>query len=199
MDSLVYLYLENNEIVNVTLCGLDSLVYLYLQNNAIVNVNLDSTTSSCSPALRELYLRNNTIEMIEAEYTNRSQLRNLVYMDIGINQLQHIPEALKRSDVLPAIITLLLDNNRLTFLESGTFFNLSTLLLLNLGFNSIVVIEKESFPIHLRDLNLQNNNFRFRHGHPFAYLSSLVTLNLAVNNIDVLPHSAFSHCYSLVN
>ncbi|KAK3582849.1 hypothetical protein CHS0354_039999 [Potamilus streckersoni] len=199
---LTHLFLNNNRlrhVYNTEFCEMESLVYLYLQNNEIIDVKLYSTASPCLPVLLELYLRNNKIETIEAEQTNRSQLRSLQYLDLGINRLQYIPDSLKRSDVFPAIRTLFLDSNILTFLVTGTFFNLSTLLWLTLDSNRIVVIENNSFPLQIQYLSLYSNNIRFRHDHPFTYLSSLTTLNLAVNSIDILPLDAFSHCYSLAN
>ncbi|KAL3880478.1 hypothetical protein ACJMK2_032714, partial [Sinanodonta woodiana] len=172
---LTHLFLNDNKlqhVFNTEFCEIESLNYLYLQNNDIIDVKLYSTASPCLP--------------------------NLLELDLGVNRLQYIPEALKRSDVFPAIRTLYLDNNLVTFLETGTFFNLSTLLTLYLHSNRIVVIENDSFPLQIQYISLNNNNFRFRHDHPFTYLSSLTTLNLAVNNIDILPLDAFSHCYSLV-
>ena len=51
----------------------------------------------------------------------------LIFSNLASNQIQYVPRALMGSDVLPAIQTLILNSNKLTFLESGAFLNHTTL------------------------------------------------------------------------
>ena len=41
--------------------------------------------------------------------------------------MQHVADAVRTGDHLPAIVTLILSSNRITYIESGTFTNLTTL------------------------------------------------------------------------
>ena len=50
-----------------------------------------------------------------------------IFRDLAANQIQYVPRALTGSDVLPAITTLVLNSNKLTFLETGIFSNHTTL------------------------------------------------------------------------
>jgi len=43
------------------------------------------------------------------------------------NLIQYVPAALQSSDVVPALETLILSDNYLTFLKTGAFYNVSTL------------------------------------------------------------------------
>ena len=47
--------------------------------------------------------------------------------DMNDNLIQYVPAALQSSDVVPALETLILSDNYLTFLKTGAFYNVSTL------------------------------------------------------------------------
>ena len=61
-------------------------------------------------------------------YKELSHVVSLLYRHIADNLVQYMPAALMSSDVLPALTQLYMMNNQLTFLQTGTFTNLTTLL-----------------------------------------------------------------------
>ena len=51
----------------------------------------------------------------------------LQFRELGSNQIQYVPDALKTSAVVPALVELGLDNNLITFLENDAFSGVNTL------------------------------------------------------------------------
>lgn len=69
---------------------------------------------------------------------------------VGDNLIQYMPAALRSSDVLPALTQLIMMNNHVTFLEAGTFTNLTTLnylyaIFCNMHFNSYLKLNLRLF------------------------------------------------------
>ncbi|XP_053383664.1 slit homolog 1 protein-like [Mercenaria mercenaria] len=219
------IFADNNGISNVTEYGSEafptSQKFLYSQKR------LTFTPFAAYPALHTLYLHANWITRIENDdFCNMTNLQNLYInsnlltednidddafqclpvldlLDIGSNLIQYVPNALKSSTVLPALTQLYMQSNHITFLETGTFTNLSTLSTLTLTGNKIVVIENNVFNADIEYFilfsgKLDGNEFRFTHQFPFSNLQNMKLLWLSSNVIDYIPPSAFANCTSLV-
>lgn len=168
---------------------------LDLSSNQIVYVN--ETDFALLRNLKYLYLQDNKIRDDTIEGTAFGNCSNLIYINLADNLLQYIPDALRNRTVLPAIETLILSSNRLTFLETGTFSNLSTIITIDLSSNLILTIENKTFPSQIQTINLNYNRFRFLHESPFSFLYEMRALYLRSNKIDNIPLNAFSNTTSL--
>ncbi|XP_045176442.2 leucine-rich repeat-containing protein 15-like [Mercenaria mercenaria] len=214
------IFADNNAISNVTEYGSEafptSQKFLYSQKR------LTFTPFAAYPALHTLYLHANLITHIESDdFCNMTNLQNLYInrnlltednidddafqclpvldlLQMGSNLIQYVPNALKSSTVLPALTELYMQNNHITFLETGTFTNLSTLSTLILTENKIVAIENNVFNADIEYLKLDGNEFRFTHQFPFSNLQNMKLLWLSSNVIDYIPPSAFANCTSLI-
>ncbi|XP_060555809.1 uncharacterized protein LOC132716530 [Ruditapes philippinarum] len=213
------IYADNNAISNVTEYGSEafpsSQKFLYSQKR------LQFTPFAAYPALHTLYLHGNWITHIENDdMCNMTNLQNLWlnsnlltednidddafqclpvldFLNIGSNLIQYVPNAVKSSTVLPALTQLYMQANHLTFLETGTFTNLTTLLTLILTSNKIIAVENEVFNLQIETIKLDSNEFRFTHQFPFSNLQNLRVLWLSSNVINYIPPLAFTNCTSL--
>ncbi|XP_052265940.1 uncharacterized protein LOC127868328 [Dreissena polymorpha] len=218
---LEIIFADNNGIRNATEYGeeafLTSQKYLWAQKRR--SFHFAFTTY---PALNTLYLHGNFITDIENDdFCNMTNLQNLFlggnylteekidkdafkclpvldYLHMGSNFIQYIPDAVKTSAVLPALTKLILINNKITFIKSGTFKNLTTLSELELSGNGIIAVENDAFNDNIAIILLDNNEFRFTHKYPFSNLGRLVKLHLSNNKIDYIPPMAFQNCTSLL-
>ncbi|XP_052065857.1 protein artichoke-like [Mytilus californianus] len=218
-DNIIQLHLDNNAITNVTeldangygstlrstynekkvqldpFSTMSSLNILYLHINAITHV---TSTDYCRlTSLTELYLNQNELTEDNIDDDSFTCVTTLQILHLGSNYLQYVPAALTNSTRLPSINALYVTNNKLTFIEAGTFSDLSTLRSLYLYSNKIISIEDNAFPDLIRVIALQSNDFRFIHENQFSNLSNMYRLNLANNDIDYLPDNVFSGCTSL--
>ncbi|XP_071121963.1 uncharacterized protein [Mytilus edulis] len=218
-DNIVQLHLDNNAITNVTeldangygatlqstynekkvhldpFSTMSNLNILYLHGNAITHI---TSTDYCRlTSLTELYLTDNELTEDNMDVDSFTCVITLARLHLGTNKLQYVPAALTNSTRLPSINTLYVTNNKLTFIEAGTFSDLSTMRVLYLHSNKIISIEDNAFPDMIRLIALQSNDFRFIHENQFSNLSNMYRLNLANNDIDYLPDNVFSGCTSL--
>ncbi|KAK3597612.1 hypothetical protein CHS0354_030159 [Potamilus streckersoni] len=167
---------------------------LYLSNNRITQIH---STDYCNlTSIISLYLSGNIIyDSIHLEAF--ACIRTLQFLYLDSNGIQYVPTAVKTNTSLPSIFTLSLSGNKLTFVDSGDFSNLTTLTTLYLSSNNILAIENGAFPPQLVTLTLGGNDFHFLHKHPFSNLTKLNHLDLSSNEIDYLPPDAFENCTSL--
>ncbi|XP_052773067.1 uncharacterized protein LOC128211948 isoform X3 [Mya arenaria] len=172
-----------------------NIVIMYLQNNLITTIN---TTDLCElQALEELYLSDNKIRESLMDVDCFACLPVLNSLQLPGNLIQYVPAALQSSEVVPALITLNIRRNKITFLQTGAFSNVSTLLTLYMANNLILTVENGAFPTQIRLIEMRSNEFRFLHEDPFRYLDDLATLDLSSNQIQYLPDNAFEGCTSL--
>lgn len=177
---------------------------LYVHDNLITQVT--SQDLILLPNLNILELSSNRLEektIHEEAFKNNTALRELYLGSQGIsgsfNGIQYVPNAVTNSSYLPAIITIRLQGNRITYILRGSFKNLTTLRTLDLSSNRILVIEDDSFPTSIQSINIASNQFSFTNEKQFQYLPQLHTLSLQSNLIDVIPNVAFHGLQSLVN
>ncbi|KAK3095292.1 hypothetical protein FSP39_012895, partial [Pinctada imbricata] len=217
-DMLKEVYADYNQITNVTEFGTDgfSPTMQSLYNTKYNKFNPWNTSAN----IEIFYLSYNSIpEILSSDFCPLIKLDTLMldynqladetfphdafdcvttlrYLHLGGNQFKYVPPAVKTSVKMPALRILYINNNRITFLGSGTFLN-HTVEQLYLGSNNILVIENDTFPASIRTIGLGNNEFRFTHQNLFTNLSNLVTLGLGSNQIDYIPDDAFSGCTAL--
>ncbi|CAH1799045.1 unnamed protein product [Owenia fusiformis] len=212
-------YADHNSIINVTTYGIEAytplsyVVYyqklkthipfstlssvriMHLGYNSIPALNrtdLDELTS-----LTELHLSNNKLRNATLHKDAFNASRDLRLLDLSQNLFEYVPDAIRSGDRLPSIRRLRLQANRITFIESWSFRNLTTLSDINLGSNRIITIENESFPVGIKLIVLSNNKFRFLHSGPFRDLEMLYQLQLDSNQIKIIPNTAFHGCIRL--
>ncbi|XP_060579535.1 uncharacterized protein LOC132736424, partial [Ruditapes philippinarum] len=217
--NLVVMHADNNLITNITKYGeeafpenqyslhrqrlttfvpfsaIPATQYLNLHHNLITTIN---TTDLCElQDLQELYLQNNLLRESKMDVDCFACLPVLYYLQLAANLIQYVPDCVKSSDVLPFIGVLILNGNKITFLESGAFTNLTTVKHLYITYNNILAIENDVFPTSVFHLRLNNNEFRFLHKYPFQNLTNLYILTLHSNEIQYIPDYAFMGCASL--
>ncbi|XP_038060094.1 uncharacterized protein LOC119731137 [Patiria miniata] len=98
---------------------------------------------------------------------------------------------------LPNVTHLSIRHNSISFMERGTFSNVTTLRHLHLDRNSIISIEDGTFPEFVETINLTGNDFYFLNENSFTNLTNLTSLIMDSNRILVLPETAFDGCTSL--
>ncbi|XP_060600139.1 leucine-rich repeat-containing protein 15-like [Ruditapes philippinarum] len=178
--NLVKMHADNNLITNITKYGeeafpenqyslhrqrlttfvpftaIPATQYLYLHGNLITTIN---TTDLCElQSLQELYLQNNLLRESKMDVDCFACLPVLYRLQLAANLIQYVPDCVKSSDVLPFIGVLILNNNKITFLESGAFTNLTTVTHLYITYNNILAIENDVFPTNVFHLYINNNN-----------------------------------------
>ncbi|XP_071956895.1 uncharacterized protein [Antedon mediterranea] len=218
---LEFLYLDHNDISNITIYAedafsassltyykyklnshdpflmLSSLTDLDLSTNAIEGLNEGDLCNLQS--LQNLNLDSNLLDETTLETESFSCLSNLYELQLGYNVFKYVPDAVKNESRLPYINTLELNNNKIAFLLADTFSSLSTLRTIALQSNVILSIEDGTFPLGLTSINLQSNQFHFLHENPFRNMSNLQILDLGSNNIDEIPDTALDGCTSLTS
>ncbi|KAL3841475.1 hypothetical protein ACJMK2_019616, partial [Sinanodonta woodiana] len=169
--NLVTLNLQYNKIpylLDNDLCALKKLNYLNLYQNSLSASRVSSRALNCLPSL--------------------------IKLDVGRNQFEEIPAAFRS---LPSLEELLMNENPLTFITTGTFTNVTNLTTVRFDYCYIEVIENDAFPPSIERISLYQNEFRFTHRNPFSKLQMLQVLDLGFNRIDILPEDAFEECFSL--
>ena len=141
--------------------------------------------------LKELLLDNNFIsdEHIKINALTES-CEALEVVRLSNNNLKTVPSILFRP---PNIGYISLNQNLLTFLESGTFSSLTNLTELYLATNNILTIEDGTFPSSLNVLELQENKFNFLDENQFNNMPLLTRLDLRSNRISELPDDVFAN------
>ena len=121
-------------------------------------------------------------------------LHSLRILDLGQNKLRSLPDGMRHLENLEE---LLLNNNKLSRLDSSSFLGLSKLAFLDLSFNQIEQLPDDLFCC-LNSLNalLLSNNLLRTLPQSIALLSSLTLLRLSHNQLISLPES-FGNLFNL--
>lgn len=223
LKNLRSLYLQNNQIAEVSEISLSALHRLQIINLASNQLNhLPSRLFRDSIELQELHLQNNSIASLESGLLGG--LSKLLLLNLSYNQISSENINSETFADLIRVIILDLSHNRLTRIDKLFFVNLYSLQKLNLAHNQITFIEDYSFallynlhilildgnglvkidpytfngPNLLRGLSLNANSLTAIHRDAFKNCSSLQDLQLASNNLKEIP-SAISHLMELTN
>ncbi|KAL4655929.1 leucine-rich repeats and immunoglobulin-like domains protein 1 [Arapaima gigas] len=185
----VSINLSHNKLRTVdasALATLPNLRELRLDYNEFTSIPL---LGAASPNIVSLYLHHNKIQRIEGKQLK--DLSSLETLDLSNNDISEV-----RANCFPAglrIKDLYLTSNKISYLETGTFNNLSSnLQILRLGRNRLNQLPVKAFQLpRLTQLDLNRNRLRLIEGLTFQGLSSLEVLKLQRNNISKLTDGAF--------
>ncbi|VDI40737.1 thrombospondin 2/3/4/5, partial [Mytilus galloprovincialis] len=218
-DNIVQLHLDNNAITNVTeldangygatlqstynekkvhldpFSTMSNLNILYLHGNAITHI---TSTDYCRlTSLTELYLTDNELTEDNMDVDSFTCVITLARLHLGTNKLQYVPAALTNSTRLPSINTLYVTNNKLTFIEAGTFSDLSTMRVLYLHSNKIISIEDNAFPDMIRLIVLNGNKIKQIKKMHLENCPLSTQLYLNDNELGWIEDGALDHITSL--
>ncbi|CAG9855606.1 unnamed protein product [Phyllotreta striolata] len=236
---LQWLYLRGNHIRLIPQCTFGRMAYLekldlaenyistlpgYLFNNSlkIRDVNLAFNdfrmlTDNCFAGLStgRIIFSYNSLEKMDYDAFN-GILDTLEYLDLDHNNLQRIPEALKRLNSLKylylswnflkyispsafdnfcdSLKALSLSGNQLREIPSEALQNCTRISHFNIAYNEIVEIDRGDFQnwaSNVRSLNLANNRIARLPANLFEDLVSLKELSLSFNPLKKIDKSAF--------
>lgn len=158
-DCLITLDLSFNHFITLptVTCEMIELKELFINNNAIEVVQ-DEVKSLIN--LQVLHLQHNKLTKLPSSI---GQLRSLVILNLEHNQLTCLPSEVQH---LKSLTKLLLANNRLTELPA-----------------TIIYLD------NLEEMHVANNSLKQLPGEDFSCLKSLKQLNIANNNVRMLPYS----------
>ena len=197
LSELRGLFLDNNKIASLhrnAFIGLNSLLYLYLQQNEIVGLFLPNLFQVLTN-LEDMYIDDNNINEIGQK--DFQGLGKLVILDIGHNNIDRI-DSLAFKD-LNNLVFLYLDFNYITTIHSHLFQSLTKLHWLYINGNRISEIN----PLHFQHftglilLNLKRNSISELHPLQFQNFNKLKLLSLSHNTISVIHPLQFQTLSSL--
>nr|XP_012219495.1 PREDICTED: chondroadherin-like [Linepithema humile] len=181
-NSLRFLHLENNKLINLKLKDIANITSLFLDGNPIENIDITSMK------LQILSLSNCT-----KLNTGTFNTPSLEYLDLSKNNLYSISNIRFENELLQ---TLLLDYNKLV--EVPVLTTITQLSKLSLSYNMIKDISANRFTnlIHLQKLSLKGNGIENIENNAFLGLKKLEYLDLSENSLKKLPSNWY---LSLVN
>ncbi|XP_066260002.1 chaoptin isoform X1 [Euwallacea similis] len=137
-------------------------------------------------ALKHLYLDHNNFHEIKP--SSFDNLREIEYLSLDSNKIQFIPPSLFKPLIHSKLTTIVLSNNELSYLESGTFRNLESLEIAWLNENKLQEIKAEAFDglPHLSTVFLKNNELFNIFQGAFNDLPALKHLDLQFNHLTHL-------------
>ncbi|KAJ8681551.1 hypothetical protein QAD02_017343 [Eretmocerus hayati] len=188
---LVSVSLANNRIAhvdNAAFQGLSGLRFLHLEFNKLTKLDFQAFADSGAPDF-SLNVSYNSISML---FPSRSQMPNLTRLDLGFNNLTHLPTDIFGNT--PQLRTINLQNNFLTTIEPG-IFALKSLATLSLRDNRLESLRRQSFGGQLeglQQLDLSGNALSQLTNEQFRQLRSLRVLNLARNRLRSLSRDVFT-------
>ncbi len=183
-DFVVGLYLNNNNIGNITVGKLNHLkdcTFLSLSWNLITSIEARSFEGMRS--LKDVsFFRNLLTELVPDTFVGLSMLDNMV---LSNNSIHTVPR--EAFNGLENLKKLYLYQNNLQILKTSMFAELTSLDELTLTFNKITVMESGCFMGlgNLEKLWLDNNNvLKELRKHMFVGLTKLTRLAIHTNNIN---------------
>ncbi|CAF4851111.1 unnamed protein product [Pieris macdunnoughi] len=198
LRSLQHLYLQHNNITDISSEAFDGLVsmrVLNISHNRLYTI--PEGIFANARELREIYLNDNSLFELARGIFNR--LEQLIFLDLSSNQLtsNHVDDGTFLG--LIRLIVLNLSNNALTRIDGKTFKDLFVLQILNLKNNSIGYIEDNAFlPLYnLNTLNLAENRLHTIDENLFNGLFVLGKLTLNNNLLVNIDRKAFKNCSDL--
>jgi len=186
-------YISNSSIKSsLSLIGLTDLQYLLLSGNEI-NI-IDSNAFKDNNKLLYLDLSHNYIKYLYP--MTFANLKNLKTLDLGINQLQDVPQI--SSEI--AINTLYINNNNIKKIMSRAFVQMTKLVKLSLRGNQIDEIDVKAFADvpALQELDLSRNMLSFLPQGWTEFLVSLKYLNLNNNKFTLLESLSLTNKLPLI-
>lgn len=190
--SLKLLFLSHNQISYFdqdALVGLSELTWLQLENNRLDT--FESSSLIHTPKIAKLYLSENMIDLPETTRFDRC-CQNLRQLLLDYNRISFVYSHWFSN--MTSLRWLSLSHNEITFIEDGSFDWNPSLTELNLSFNKIMVINSQMFARHLgiTRLYLSYNPFRSLPRDAFRELLQLRSLNLTGVEFDQIDKETFA-------
>ena len=175
--NLKHLSLANNNLNNIgenTFLTLESLEHLDIHGNRLK----ETVSFENLPQLQVLLLSHNQLTAIPNHLSSK-----LKTLDLGDNQIEHIPEG--SFNDLDDLFALRLAGNNIAKLNNASFGNIPSLQLLNLASNHLEAIPQATFVglQKLRGLRLDDNALTDLNGI-VASLGHLQWLNVSANQLE---------------
>ncbi|KAK2566477.1 Cartilage oligomeric matrix protein [Acropora cervicornis] len=170
--------------------GLPSLEDLHVENNQI-----ESLTSygkgDFPPELENLhgFVHSNKIRAIDEE--DLWLLDKLQEMHLDGNAFYYVPSALQRKSRIPAVTSLDLQGNVITYILKETFSELDKLKSLYMQSNKIVTIENGAFNENIQHMDLGKNKIGRILKILFRDIAGVTYLNLDYNEIAYIEDGTF--------
>ncbi|XP_076687147.1 podocan-like protein 1 [Andrena cerasifolii] len=181
-EKLMHLYMNDNQLSQVSLRGYSGLKSLALENNQISSISMNGLDLDGLTNLENLSVANNRISVISAgAFDDTGSLR---YLNISKNLLSSIRSDIFRS--LYSLEVLALDQNTFETVPIAVPLNITTL---SMNCNRIKYITTNSLynlP-HLRTLSLAGNMIANVHVDAFQNQEMLEELYLYNNELSYLP------------
>ncbi|KAL1514147.1 hypothetical protein ABEB36_003454 [Hypothenemus hampei] len=138
-----------------------------------------------------LYLDHNNFHYLKPD--SFDALHEIEYLNLDSNKIQFIPSTLFKVSVHSKLNCIVLSNNELSYIESGTFTDLEKLEIIWLNDNKIREIKMESFTRlpHLSIVFLKNNEITTISQNAFSNLPSLKQLDLQYNQLSKISLGQF--------
>lgn len=180
LKSLINLDLSSNNLFDINFKS-NSLIQLYLSTNRLNSIEMNSFKGLGS--LKELDLSYNQIRCIE-DYALASTLPNLTFLDLSENDLSDKSINNFTFVDMRNLKSLLLSNNKLTYLKSSYFKDLDQLIVFSVYQNELARFDLDlfmKFP-HISIVDLANNCITSEHfGH---FPDTLTEFRMDRNMID---------------
>ncbi|XP_074618758.1 uncharacterized protein LOC141877629 isoform X2 [Acropora palmata] len=217
--ALNFLHVENNQIESLTSYGKGdfppelenlhgdlrskhkpfektrNLVKLFVHSNKIRAI--DEEDLWLLDKLQEIFFSYNNLMNSSVHPLAFRNLTRLSVLHLDGNAFYYVPSALQRKSRIPAVTSLDLQGNVITYILKETFSELDKLKSLYMQSNKIVTIENGAFNENIQHIDLSDNRFTFKHGNQFTNLSNLNQLYLRKNKIRIIPDTAFHGMTSL--
>ena len=180
-QNLKHLSLANNNLNNIgenAFLTLESLEHLDIHGNRLK----ETVSFENLPHLQVLLLSHNQLTAIPNHLSSK-----LKTLDLGDNQIEHIPEG--SFNDLDDLFALRLAGNNIAKLNNASFGNIPSLQLLNLASNHLEAIPQATFVglQKLRGLRLDDNALTDLNGI-VASLGHLQWLNVSANQLGMISH-----------
>lgn len=159
---------------------------------------LDYVPHILNPGLRELYLPNNNIRVINSAF---EVYTNLVVLDLSYNAIQSLDINSGGRHANSKMETLLLKNNNISEIKANSFSGMVSLHKLDLSFNQIQVLNASMFQSlkSLITLDLSHNTLHTISERVFSGLVNLQYLNISSNSISHLSPTIFKSVPNLIH
>ncbi|UYV81683.1 Tl [Cordylochernes scorpioides] len=167
--------------------------YDFVQVETFIFESCDLPELSFSEMLSNVRIRNLSFRSRDITSVNPKLFENLpllAYIDISKTHISTLPFNL--FDSITNVISVNLENNKITFLNGEIFSKLS-LTYINLGFNEFETLQKKLFKsqFKLESLIIKNNKLTHLPTNIFEDLYSLKNLDLSNNKLESLAPNVF--------
>lgn len=191
LPSLDFLHLADNKLKSLSSIfslGMNS-IYVDVADNRLTNLGDVYVIVSAFSRLQNFFYGGNIIQFCtQSRKVSVPNNNSLIVLDLHASSLQMIwaeGKCLDMFDHFESLIGLNLSSNSLRTLPQGIFGGLSSIIVIDLSFNSLTYLQPDVFPVSLRQLFLSSNFLASPDPMTFQFLS---VLSLAGNRFHCDCH-----------